>query len=1025
MAIFDPIVSAINDARKAASTITQKYASQYLSPIQQKINNYLPNFAPQFRPPVIPKQPFEEVSKKVHNYLVQPVQQVVQKARQPIQFPQGSSIGAEFGKKLQQFPDTTYVNPAIKGNKGLIDEIQGFTTSLPGNIIRETGKAFELLGTQRGRQEIKTGISQYPQQIKNRDIGGLLDNPATVALFGATNVIPGGGIVPGIGKQTVKQALKQGAKTSVINEIKSGFSAGREAKEAVSIGRNVSTRTQLLDKFTPVFDLVKQAGKELPAEVNPYKKMRLFAGVGGQIEASIERGLGPVFKKESQRLDDLSSLLVLERSLELEKRGIPTRYGSRQVKTALQELVDKHGPEGIKTLRESAKQVRTYGDSLLSELKDAGIISSPSFNAIKKNNQFYVPFEIVEHIADNLEKGSFAKPSFNVTTQNIIKTIKGSTKELGDPLEALVRRASKVITISQKNRAMQSLVNLRNVDEIFKDLIKPVKGDAVSKGMEKISLLENGKKVDYAVSEEVAAAVKNLDAQSSNILVDVLSWQAKLLRAGATGLNIGFIPANIVRDFSDAVFGTLTEKGVRQTVKLLSSYPAAIASSLRKDDLYKKWLQAGGSQSSLTSQLFSRTPQTVKKLAGQKEGLVKTILTSPKSLIEFANRVGEESTRVARFKAGLEAGESAAEAAFKSRDVTIDFAKNGNVIKLINQVIPYLNAGIQGSERIFRLAKNNPGKFAVTLASLGGFPATMLYLHNKQFQDYKDIPQYEKDGNWIVLARDRTPEERGNGDPVVGIKIPKGFLPGPVANLTEEFLRFLDKNDPASLADISYRMFEQLSPVGFPGSGRFYSQVLPPGIQAGVETFTNTNLFTGRDIVPQGLQDVEPSEQYNENTPAFLVEIGKILNVSPLKLQNIIGTTTGGVGKQLTELASGNIKEATIKPVTKRFVGVQSEERITAFYKEMVKTKEVRNTANRLIKTKPGDPETLKYIRNNAKDIVKAKQLNKVSKKLREIRDAKRLVQQSSKSENEKKKILKKLNIVHDAIIQVALEVSD
>src|SRR5205085_1923005 len=111
-------------------------------------------------------------------------------------------------------------------------------------------------------------------------------------------------------------------------------------------------------------------------------------------------------------------------------------------------------------------------------------------------------------------------------------------------------------------------------------------------------------------------------------------------------------PSNIIRDFADAVFGESSEKGLKGAGQLLASYPRAIAAAIGRDDLYRAWLKSGAAQSTMTDQLFRRPQATVKELAGIKANIVKRVISAPKDLIEFANRVGEQSTRIARFSAG-------------------------------------------------------------------------------------------------------------------------------------------------------------------------------------------------------------------------------------------------------------------------------------------------------------------------------------------------------------------------------------
>src|SRR3972149_7155516 len=296
---------------------------------------------------------------------------------------------------------------------------------------------------------------------------------------------------------------------SIIESIKGGFEGGRklreEAETVVSGTLAQRARTQLVDRLTPIFDFVNQAAKKLPTEQNPYRKMRLLAGVSGKVEVFLDQKVAPILKAEKARQGDLSALLVLEREKELVGRGLTRQRNALQIEQGIAELKTKYGEEGFKTLQESAGKLRGVGNEMLEMLHKGGIIDDASFTAIKKNNQFYTPMEAVEHIADNLEKGRFgAGNSFNVASQDVIKGIKSYTGDVGDPIEALVRKIPKVLALTEKNHAMQSLVDLRKTyPDTYKDLIMPIAGDNIPKGMGVINLFENGKNVRYAVPEVV------------------------------------------------------------------------------------------------------------------------------------------------------------------------------------------------------------------------------------------------------------------------------------------------------------------------------------------------------------------------------------------------------------------------------------------------------------------------------------------------------------------------------------------
>lgn len=783
---------------------------------------------------------------------------------------------------------------------------------------------------------------------------------------------------------------------SVISDIRQGFEGGRKAIKSDEVRNKGSLglqlRSQLVDRLSPVYDFMKLGGKELMKGENPYKKMRLLAGRSGKAEAFLEENLSPILKREQDRLPDLSSLLVIDRERELLGRGFERKRNIEQLNQGIEELKAKYGPEGYAALERSAQEIRQVGSRMLDELKDAGIIDQNSYDTIKKNNEFYTPFEAVEHLADNID--SQGTGSFNVSSQDAIKKIGSYTGDVADPLESLVRKIPKVISLVEKNRAIQSLVKLRDTHpDVYKDLIVPVSKDSKPDGSGIINVFENGDNKRYAVPQVVESAIKNLDGETANILVNLGSIQAKMLRTGATALNIGFIPVNIIRDVQDSLTTELSENGVKAALSFIGTYPRAIFAAAKKDDLYREWMAAGGSQSTMTEQIFKGAQKTVNELAG-KAPPVKTRLNPIKNtvkLIEFANRVGEQSTRLARFQSGLKKGETLDQAAFKSRDISLDFAKAGNSIKVLNQVIPFLNASIQGSEKLMRLYKTNPTAAIASTGVLFGVPTVALFTHNSQFKDYDDIPDAEKQTNWIILARDRTEEERAAGDSPIGIKIPKGFMGRMVSTTAESAMDFMKKRDPSTFLNAAVDTVESVSPVGLPVGdrmGKTLSTILPPWLRAAYEWNSNTNTFFGSDIVPQSLQNLPASEQYKEKTPGVYKLAGKLTGLSPLKIENTVNTTTGGLGRQIATLASGDLEGGTVKQISRRFMDIRDGKKTEEAYDAVRKEKEYTALRNKQLKEafRDGDMEEVKrlsegmssqqiksLIRNDAKKELKAK----------------------------------------------------
>ena len=121
----------------------------------------------------------------------------------------------------------------------------------------------------------------------------------------------------------------------------------------------------------------------------------------------------------------------MERYEELANRGItkfPNKLSVEQIKTQKAALEKTLGNK-LPSVKASLEQLRGYSNRLLTEARDAGIVSKEAFETIVKNNEKYIPLQRLEYLADQMDNLPRGSNSFNVSTQNLIKRIKGSEKE--------------------------------------------------------------------------------------------------------------------------------------------------------------------------------------------------------------------------------------------------------------------------------------------------------------------------------------------------------------------------------------------------------------------------------------------------------------------------------------------------------------------------------------------------------------------------------------------------------------------
>lgn len=762
------------------------------------------------------------------------------------------------------------------------------------DIAKKTGNAIKDITVQTGRKVIDTrnkiataltpkSPDESPSDWRRISTssyvgnGGMMATRKSDGSFSYMDATGGVGSIERAGVAPTKGLISRG-----IEAITSRFS-----------GKGEEVASQLIDRFQPVKNFVK--GKGLSSGEDPYIAVRNFAGRFGKIQNRLN-DLSDILRPANKDLPDVKQLGLLDRYQELLDRGITKLPGGltpEQVTEQTKQLTKKLGAK-LPEVRNTLSKLQNYQNGILQEMRDGGIISPQSFDAIVANNEKYLPLQRVEYLAEQLDNLPVGSNSFSVPTQNLIKKIKGSTKEVADPIESIIRNTHNAVNLIERNKVFQKISALQENPE-FKDLVVSTK-NGIPKGFDKVSGFIDGIKQDVAVPKELADSLKGLNDSSMDIVTRTAGFMGGLLRSGATTLNAAFLPSNAIRDYQSA---TLVSKVGFTPLDWLKGFTSAI----RHDADYKAFLESGASFSGFFEQ-GKKVSKTAKQLAESKTLRHAKEILNPVKLLQAVGEKIEQAPRIGVFKRSLKKGLDTTEAAFNSRNATVDFAKSGSVLKVINQWVPFLNARLQGTINTLDAVKSSPVKSVAILTAMVGLPVTATYIHNTKFHKkiWDDISQTEKDQNFIIIYGDKTDNE---GNPTEVYKIPKGEVGKIFGNPLEEFLKWKDSNDPKGIERIALEAFSNVSPVdvtrnGELSAGAAIGSILPPTVKAGVETATGVNMFTGQQIIPQSLQGVSPELQYKDSTSPVAKTLGKYLKLSPLLIDNAIGTQFGGLGRQLT-----------------------------------------------------------------------------------------------------------------------------
>lgn len=523
-------------------------------------------------------------------------------------------------------------------------------------------------------------------------------------------------------------------------------------------------------------------------------------------------------------------------------------------------------------------------------------------------------------------------------------------------------------------------------------------------GKNVIEYFEDGKRRYAQVTDNLYEAMAGLNETSSGLLVKVLSQPASWLRVGAT-ITPEFMLRNPMRDTQVALLQTSFGfvPGV-DTVK-------AVADILKKSDAYYDWLRSGGAYSGFV-ELSRRQLRKAYKTLMRKKGLLKrlNVITSAQDI----SQLGEQATRLAVFKKAKAAGKTAIEAGYQSREATVDFGRRGSKTKSVNAITAFLNAGLQGVDKTARQMLRNPLSTSAKAMALVTIPSLLLYLRNRKDPDYAEQPRWMKD----LFFMTKVPGTD------TYVRIPKPFLYGQVfGSLPERFFEYVDTKDPKAFDDFAMTLVDSALPT----QGDPTATLLATALKPLIENATNYNFFTQKPIVPESVEDLEPAEQFTQYTTETAKKLGKILNYSPSKIENLVTGWTGGSGKyalQMGDLLVAQIeksdkqekaKDITTKPLIKGFTARSAAitgqgESVTKFYKNYKKIDAQQKTFKRMVRQGRRE-EALKYKKKHP-DLNKAKifrsraaQMTKINRSIERINNSKQL---SDKAKNEKVKILQR-----------------
>lgn len=370
----------------------------------------------------------------------------------------------------------------------------------------------------------------------------------------------------------------------------------------------------------------------------------------------------------------------------------------------------------------------------------------------------------------------------------------------------------------------------------------------------------------------------------------------RILTTGVTA-SPDFILRNFIRDAAHAwminkdgfVLGKDSIRGMRD--------------ALREDQDYRDLMFAGGSfqggyvhgtDPEASAQIIRRALEKKGFTREQQEAYLGSLVNTPAKAAamlkmgwqkyrELGDKV-ENANRLSTYKAALAAGKSKRLAAFEAKDL-MDYSLRGNfaAAQWFTDVVPFLNARLQGLYKLGRAVKGGKGLLAREVAMKGAYIALFSLLLaglNDDDERYQALQDWDKDMHWhIFLGQEH-------------FRIPKPFELGLVfGTIPERLLHALTgSQDGEDLAKaISHGVFQTLA---FNPVPQFYQPIR--------ELQANRNFFRDMPIEDMADEGKLPEARYDERTSALSRTLGQltgpVAGLSPKQLDHLVMGYTGTLG---------------------------------------------------------------------------------------------------------------------------------
>ena len=505
----------------------------------------------------------------------------------------------------------------------------------------------------------------------------------------------------------------------------------------------------------------------------------------------------------------------------------------------------------------------------------------------------------------------------------------------------------------------------------------------------------------------------------------VARYMKQLLTLGVT-TSPDFMLRNFIRDAAHA--WAINKDGFKFGVDSLKGLKAAA-----KEDSIHRTMMAGGAsfQGGYVHGTDPEATAHIMRRQLEKKGLTRlqidshmnSVLDTPSKLwgaVEMgwqkyrsAGDKIENANRIATAKASLEAGKHIAQVLYESKDL-MDYSLRGNyqLLMRLTDVVPFLNARLQGTSKLVRAGYQDPKIILKKTAYIAAF-SVALAMWNDDDERYQELQDWEKDAYWHVFLGDEH------------FRIPKPFEIGIVAGTIPEriYHTWVADNQPNEklLWSLKHGAMETLG-----------INPMPQALIPIYEVASNKSMYFKTPIESMSDEGISSRMRYNAYTSDMARYMGDTalaewIGISPKQLEHLWKGYTGTMGGYALTVSDMIIRVGTDAPDKPEYQlsdypllksvyrgkTAKSTQYHTDFYDRMTEVEEIYRTINVTIER--GDKEQAKELRKEHKEKLGTRTHFKMAQRqLKRLRNQMKQLLDSDKSADvkyrEKQSIQKKMN---------------